>query len=531
MKMTSSLARGMPYATMIYEEKGALTKDGQNIFPTIAAPLSLGKAPIVDGKIELGCSSKDPRKFLVEEDIELYFDQSDFSWLIFFSEPVWLKCTLQEGTDHTYLQVVKYESDECGGPLVIRAAILDSCTTGKDPFGCREGLGNRLPEEAHGEEYGKLLRKYANYYPGRNTSIDYKFTDDSNEAELIFHWDAQSMQESCNSLNQPLLRKSEEGTSDATLITFALPHHMDKFQFLALPEDTLYCKTSTNGPACLIEGTSWSMIESLPRIGFQAKRPPQPRFVPILLETLAEDLNYTIPIFFQKGAGDTYFSGKMLAKLSRILLVADEVVKLCSGNDTNYDEVCKNSTLPTRKQLSTALNRLRSGVEIWINGTAETPFVYDPAWGGVVSCGCNFNGEGCDNRAPECPAFFDQGLNFGNAFYNDQHFHYGYHIYSAAVVAHFDSHWGQKHFEEVLLLVRSIANPSRADTAFPLFRHKDWYQGSSWASGVPLPSYLNGKNQESSSEAIAAYESVALYGQTMVSSEFFGSELTLERAC
>ena len=102
-----------------------------------------------------------------------------------------------------------------------------------------------------------------------------------------------------------------------------------------------------------------------------------------------------------------------------------------------------------------------------------------------------------------------------SAFYNDQHFHYGYHIHGAAVVAHFDADWGKKHFEEVLLLVRSIANPSEADNAFPLFRHKDWYQGSSWASGVPRPPYLNGKNQESSSEAIAAYESVALFGQVM----------------
>lgn len=65
------------------------------------------------------------------------------------------------------------------------------------------------------------------------------------------------------------------------------------------------------------------------------------------------------------------------------------------------------------------------------------------------------------------------------------------------------------------MLVRDFANPSTDDKAFPLFRHKDWYQGSSWASGVPRPPYLNGKNQESSSEAIAAYESVALFGQVM----------------
>jgi endo-1,3(4)-beta-glucanase len=90
-----------------------------------------------------------------------------------------------------------------------------------------------------------------------------------------------------------------------------------------------------------------------------------------------------------------------------------------------------------------------------------------------------------------------------------------YHIYAAAAVAYFDPHWGKKHFENVLLFVRSIANPSKDDPSFPLFRHKDWYQGSSWASGVPNPPYLNGKNQESTSEAIAAYEGVALFGQVM----------------
>jgi endo-1,3(4)-beta-glucanase len=74
----------------------------------------------------------------------------------------------------------------------------------------------------------------------------------------------------------------------------------------------------------------------------------------------------------------------------------------------------------------------------------------------------------------------------------------------------------RQYFERVLLLVRSIANPSHEDRFFPKWRHKDWYQGHSWASGIASPAYLNGKNQESSSEAIAAYEAVALYGQVMV---------------
>lgn len=68
-------------------------------------------------------------------------------------------------------------------------------------------------------------------------------------------------------------------------------------------------------------------------------------------------------------------------------------------------------------------------------------------------------------------------------------------------------------FEQVLLLIRVIASPE-GDDFFPPWRHKDWFQGHSWASGIAV-SVPNGKNQESSSEAIAAYEAIALYGSTM----------------
>ena len=70
-----------------------------------------------------------------------------------------------------------------------------------------------------------------------------------------------------------------------------------------------------------------------------------------------------------------------------------------------------------------------------------------------------------------------------------------------------------------MLMIRDIANPSVKDIYFPVFRQKDWYLGNSWASGTALfgsRPYLNGRNQESSSEAIAAYEAVAMYGSTMM---------------
>ena len=36
-------------------------------------------------------------------------------------------------------------------------------------------------------------------------------------------------------------------------------------------------------------------------------------------------------------------------------------------------------------------------------------------------------------------------------------------------------------------MVRDIANPSKDDHYFPVHRHKDWYMGHSWASGIAVP--------------------------------------------
>lgn len=94
-----------------------------------------------------------------------------------------------------------------------------------------------------------------------------------------------------------------------------------------------------------------------------------------------------------------------------------------------------------------ALKHLQEGVEVWLNGSALSPLLYDKDWGGLISCGCFFNSSTrtCVNRYPDCPALTDAGFNFGAGFYNDHHFHYGYHIYAAAVAAKLDFAWGRRY--------------------------------------------------------------------------------------
>ena len=282
----------------------------------------------------------------------------------------------------------------------------------------------------------------------------------------------------------------------------------------------MYCAPSLNGQACAVSGSTWVLREDLDgQPSFWAPRPPSASSLPLLAQALKQDINFTVPSYFAKGAGDTYFSGKILAKLARILLIDEELNGICAHPNkfgSDYVHACNKLTLPSEDEFNKALDHLRSSTEVWINGTAVTPFIFDGTWGGLVSCGCWFDEKtmSCSNAYPDCPAFGDAGLNFGNAFYNDHHFHYGYHIYAAAAVAHFDEDWGKKNFENVLLLIRDFANPSPDDKYFPMYRMKDFYLGNSWASGIAM-GYPNGRNQESSSEAIAAYEAVALFGSVM----------------
>ena len=175
------------------------------------------------------------------------------------------------------------------------------------------------------------------------------------------------------------------------------------------------------------------MVEHLHRIGFNATNPVKKELLPDLRKALKTDIHFTIPENYMQGAGDTYFSGKILAKLARILLIAEETGVDNNGGDNKV----------TTEEFNEALDRLRRGTTIWLSGKAQSRLLYDASWGGIVMCGCDFDDEtqGCRNKFPYCPALTDAGSNFGAGFYNDHHFHFGYHIFAAAVVA--SRHEGQ----------------------------------------------------------------------------------------
>jgi len=99
---------------------------------------------------------------------------------------------------------------------------------------------------------------------------------------------------------------------------------------------------------------------------------------------------------------------------------------------------------------------------------------------------------------------------FGSEDFNDHHFHYGYFLYAASILASYDTSFLTEYRARINLLAADIA--SYADSKdFPQQRNYDAYAQHGWAAG--LSPFADGNNQESSSEAINAWNGAALWGK------------------
>lgn len=127
---------------------------------------------------------------------------------------------------------------------------------------------------------------------------------------------------------------------------------------------------------------------------------------------------------------------------------------------------------------------------------------YDSKWGGIASK------QGFTTRM--C------GLaDFGNACYNDHHYHYGYFIHAAAQMLEIKPEMKNDNAFVAYInsFVRDIMNPSKKDKYFPQFRAFDWYDLHSWSHGVTPSS--DGKDEESTSEDVNAYFGVQMWAQRL----------------
>ncbi|QCE12657.1 endo-1 [Vigna unguiculata] len=171
----------------------------------------------------------------------------------------------------------------------------------------------------------------------------------------------------------------------------------------------------------------------------------------------------------------SYAIGKLIGRAARLALIAEEV---------SFPNV-----VPTIKEF------LKRNIQPWLDGTVQgNGFLYEKKWGGLVTK----------------MGSTDSSADFGFGVYNDHHYHLGYFLYGIAVLAKIDNEWGQKYKPQVYALLSDFMNLEQQNAHYPRLRCFDLYRLHSWASGVT--EFADGRNQESTSEAVNAYYSAALVG-------------------
>lgn len=280
----------------------------------------------------------------------------------------------------------------------------------------------------------------------------------------------------------PLLFSSLRGTkaqytvndrSVMTTFTFPAPSLMGVFPhhqayLTAKPAKTIGTYRTVRGTITLYEGPSFSTTLPL-------TLPPPAMPVADALKKDAAFLGLVRGEVLEHKplAGDIYGSAKEVLRTAQLAEIADGL---------------GDAALRTQ-----ALDNARADVVDWCTAPANGQtfaLSYDARLGGIVALP---------------PAF-------GSEHYNDHHFHYGYLLHAAAIVARMDPQFAQRYGDCMRLLARDIASADRDDMAFPYLRYFDPYAGHSWANG--LTRFGDGSNQESVSEAVHAWMGLWLWGRT-----------------
>lgn len=192
--------------------------------------------------------------------------------------------------------------------------------------------------------------------------------------------------------------------------------------------------------------------------------PYDPAKMKTIFDNYAEDAgNY---------GADSYWGGKDLIRMAKYTLIAKQM------DDPAYEAMYQ---------------KAQNALSDWFTyspGEGDHYFARMDNWGAMVG----FN------------------PSYGSEQFTDNHFHYGYHTYAAAMLAMTEPSFGEQYGEMATLAAKQYANWDRSDDAFPFMRTFDPWLGHSYAGGK---SSGNGNNQESTSEAMQSWAGVFLLGEAL----------------
>lgn len=299
-------------------------------------------------------------------------------------------------------------------------------------------------------------------------------------------------------------RYNEGSLGSDSLLMMALPHHVDMLSN-AVTDVLKYSVLKGNMKE--VRQRVWNMSENMmpeytfyPKYGKLATVPLQ------WCDTLMNYVNADFANYYKRNwlDADIYGMGKNFQRMARVTAIADELYERDNSRYASMQTLAARMRDTLKLYVGNFLDGGHTLNPIHGPGAWDSVF-YDTKFGGLISS------LGWDSLNVNCC------FSYGSAVYNDHHFHYGYPVYAASVIAKGDPAWftanGNHYRNRVNDLMRDYGNPSRTDGHYALNRFKDWYEGHSWANG--LVPFGDGKNQESSSESINAWYGMYLFGHAM----------------
>ncbi|CAA6670077.1 unnamed protein product [Spirodela intermedia] len=270
-------------------------------------------------------------------------------------------------------------------------------------------------------------------------------------------------------------RWEKEGSGDLLLLAHPLQLRLlsgDEGGGASVLSDFTY--RSLDGDLVGVVGSEWLLKTDPIRVAWHSTR------------GVAEDGRQEVIAALCKDAGEllkpiattsSYFFGKAAARAARLALIAEEV---------SFPEV-----------IPAVASFLKENISPWLDGTfSGNGLLYEPKWGGVVTM----------------QGAADSGADFGFGIYNDHHYHLGYFLYAIAVLSKLEPTWGRRYAPQAYAMVEDFMNQSRSfqGASCTKLRCFDLWKLHSWAGG--LTAFSDGRNQESTSEAVNAYYAAALMG-------------------
>lgn len=427
--------------------------------------------------------------------------QENLTWMIFSSEPITLTLDLSK---RTIRSVNKYTG-------IIRFALVPP-PLHDDVL---QKKGNQYESILLAESSGvKRLIYHAHTYP-IGAKVSWEFQDiptsstnqvlNSNHKDLLHGVQEMPQDLTVGTVNfafQVKSMNSDDSTNFSsqivgnTLLMLALPHHTQVLASNMILNEFDLEYQCIKGVMKPIIGSKWSYFEHLTDLSFDSEqdihRLQNLSFeqAQVILKQVELDLGRVLPTLTE----NVYGFGKQIARLAQLCHIAS-ILEPTSSQNTNDTHSAFVSKILTNR----ATSMLHDFLTKFLDGSSTDNLLYDINFGGIITR----NG------------VLNMQEDFGNGWYNDHHFHYGYILYAASILGRLNSTFVDMygiHVDSILYDVAHGANDSSdisGDAFFPFTRHKSWFDGHSFASGL-FP-FADGKSQESSSEAINCYYGAYLW--------------------